>query len=102
MISLDFTFKQDKFPPGYSHLVCLLSIICRIVNVLIFSQSNGGSGSIGGIERPGGHVHNPNVGGQIGAGPGGSNAMSAAVSAPPPEFEMKGNDFPALPGIVCY
>lgn len=62
------------------------------------AQSNGGPGSTGSIERPSGHVHNPNVGGQIGAGPGGSNAMSAAVSAPPPEFEMKGNDFPALPG----
>ena len=63
-------------------------------------QSNGGPNSIGNVERPGGHAHNPNVGGQSGAGPGGSNAMPATVSAPPPpEFEMKGNDFPALPGM---
>lgn len=63
-------------------------------------QSNGGPNSIGIVERPGGHAHNPNVGGQGGAGPGGSNAMPATVPAPPPpEFEMKGNDFPALPGM---
>ena len=63
-------------------------------------QSNGGPNSIGNVERPGGHAHNPNGGGQSGAGPGGSNAMPATVSAPPPpEFEMKGNDFPALPGM---
>ena len=69
--------------------------------ILLLLQSNGGPNSIGNVDRPGVHAHNPNVGGQGGSGPGGSSAMLATVTAPPPpEFEMKGNDFPALPGML--
>ena len=49
------------------------------------------------------------MGGQGGAVTSGLNVMPASVPAPPPpEFEMKGNDFPALPGdshltiAICY
>ena len=67
--------------------------------------SHGGPGSgLGG--RPdlaqGEHMvhHHGGTGGPGGpgtGGPGGGNSM--AFNKPAPEFEMKGNDFPALPGL---
>ncbi len=65
----------------------------------------GHSGAGGGSAGPdaGGHAagdHSPHHGhGGHQPGGGGSGGPHLAFNKPAPEFEMKGNDFPALPGL---
>lgn len=62
----------------------------------------GGGGGIGGgsgVDQ-GGHHHSSHFHHQPGVSAPSTVAAVTSKTPPAPEFEMKGNDFPALPGVA--